>query len=282
MLGCLAASAWAGPDDSQAIRIGLTPVILDDRIGFLRDWERWLEGELQHPVRFVQRAKYQDIMDLLERNQLDAAWICGYPYVRYLDTVQLLAVPVYHGKPLYRSYIITRRQNSDIATFEDLKDRVFAFSDPLSNSGYLYPVYRLHQMFPKLAQPQRHLFRRTFFTWGHRHVIEAVATGLADAGAVDGYVWEQLNRLHPELTSQTRVIEKSPEFGFPPLVTGKGLDPQRHKALAEVLGRMHEVPEGRRLLASLGLDRFTFRTPKLYAGIALMASSVGDDQAPER
>ena len=277
LLGGLVTAQWVGASNEQPIRIGLTPVILDNRIGFLRNWAHWLEGELQHPVEFTQRAKYQDIMDLLERAQLDAAWICGYPYVRNMDTLELLAVPLYRGKPLYRSYIITHAHNKEIKEFSDMRGKVFAFSDPLSNSGYLYPIYRLHQLFPSESQPQRKLFRRTFFTWGHRHVIEAVATGLADAGAVDGYVWDQLSRLHPELTSQTRIVEKSPEFGFPPLVTTKGLSAERRNALALAFGRMHEDPRGRELLNSLGLDGFAFRTPKLFAGIALMASSVGDE-----
>ena len=282
MLLYLALTRWARASDGQPIRIGLTPVILDNRIGFLRNWARWLGRELQHPVEFTQRAKYQDIMDLLERGQLDAAWICGYPYVRNMDTLELLAVPVYRGKPLYRSYIIAHVHNKEIMKLSDMRGKVFAFSDPLSNSGYLYPVYRLHQLFPNEHQPQRKLFRRTFFTWGHRHVIEAVADGLADAGAVDGYIWDQLSRLHPRLTSQTRIIEKSPEFGFPPLVTTKRLSAERYNALALAFGRMHEDPQGRELLHALGLDRFAFRTPKLFAGIALMASIVGDELGQEK
>ncbi len=280
LLGCLAAGVRAG-DERPPIRIGLTPVILDDRVAFLRRWAHWLEARLDQPVAFVQRAKYQDIMELLSSDQLDAAWICGYPYVRHLDSLDLLAVPVYQGRPLYRSYIITGVDNHEAQGMQDLARGVFAFSDPLSNSGYLYPVYRLHQLFPHLPQPQRRLFRRTFFTWGHRHVIEAVGVGLADAGAVDGYVWDQLARLHPELTARTRIVERSPEFGFPPLVTPHHLDTERRERLARVLGHMHEEPAGRRLLASLGLDRFAFRTPSLYAGIALMASSVADERSQD-
>ncbi len=276
LMGGLALGGALPAGQTDAIHIGLTPVILDDRVGFLRRWGQWLGEQLGRPVRFVQRAKYQDIMDLLDRGQLDAAWICGYPYVRHIDTLSLLATPVYKGEPLYHSLIITNRRHPGYHQFRDLAGSVFAFSDPLSNSGYLYPTYRLHQLFPHQERPQHRLFRRTFFTWGHRHVIEAVASGLADAGAVDGYVWEQLSRLHPELTSQTRIIERSPAFGFPPLVTTRQADPALSRDLGRVLTHMHEDARGRPLLESLGLDRFAFRTPKLYAGIALMASSVGD------
>ena len=274
LLGGLALSPGLSQAGANPLRIGLTPVILDNRVDFLHRWAAWIEQQLGLPVHFVQRAKYQEIMDLLERGQLDAAWICGYPYVRHLDTLELLAVPVYRGEPLYQAYLITGVHSTRVKSLKDLSGKVFAFSDPLSNSGYLYPVYRLHQLFPHQSESQRRLFRRTFFTWGHRHVIEAVASGLADGGSVDGYVWDQLQRLHPELTRQTRIFERSPKFGFPPLVTTRHLDSQRRAALAALLGRMHEDPTGRHLLRSLGLDRFVFRTTRLYAGIALMASSV--------
>ncbi|RMG35896.1 MAG: ABC transporter substrate-binding protein [Gammaproteobacteria bacterium] len=260
---------------AEPLRIGLTPVILDDRVAFLRRWSVWLAKQLGQPVNFVQRAKYQDIMEQLDRRHVDAAWICGYPYVQHLDTLDLLAVPVYRGEPLYHAYIITQRKRREVQKLEDLEGRSFAFSDPLSNSGYLYTAYRLHQLRP--ANGRDRFFRRTFFTWGHRHVIEAVASGLADGGSVDGYVWDQLARLHPELTGQTRIVERSPAFGFPPIVSTHGSEPGQQRQLAEVLSQMHEDPEGRELLASLGLDGFVFRTPKLYAGIALMASTVGDE-----
>lgn len=259
----------------ESLRIGLTPVILDDRVDFLRRWGEWMERQLGRPVSFVQRAKYQEVLELLGRRRVEAAWICGYPYVQHLDTLNLLTVPVYRGEPLYHAYIITGQDRQDVHRLEDLEDHTFAFSDPLSNSGYLYTAYRLRQLRPH--QRRLRFFRRTFFTWGHRHVIEAVASGLADGGSVDGYVWDQLSRLHPELTGRTRIVERSPAFGFPPLVTGKGDDAETGRRLGEVLSRMHEDAEGRRLLGSLGLDRFVFRTPKLYAGIAMMASTVGDE-----
>jgi hypothetical protein len=53
------------------LRFGLTPVILDDRVTFLRQWAAWLEARLGRPVVFVQRGRYREIMDLLLRGGLD-------------------------------------------------------------------------------------------------------------------------------------------------------------------------------------------------------------------
>ncbi|MBA1148035.1 PhnD/SsuA/transferrin family substrate-binding protein [Ectothiorhodospiraceae bacterium WFHF3C12] len=261
------ASAWAG----EPIRIGLTPVFLDDQVSLLQRWRGYLEEHLGRPVRFVQRTTYSEINDLLARGRVDAAWICGAPYLRQRDVVDLLAVPVFHGEPRYRSYLIVPADDNRTQGWTDLRGKVFAYSDPDSNSGSLYPKTVMRQ---KGLDPDR-LFRTSFFAWGHRNVVEAVASGLAGAGAVDGYVWETLRRFEPGLTAQTRVVERSREFGFPPLVIREGVAESTRDALRRVLIRMGDEERGRALLDALNLDGFTRGSPQLYQGIGDMIRAEG-------
>ncbi len=255
----------------SVLRVGLTPVILDDQYAFLQRWQHWLEQKLGQPVRFVQRLKYRDITEALLIEELDAAWVCGYPYVRYRPYMTLLAVPRYKGGLTYHSYLIVSRALPQVQKLRQLKGRVFAFSDPDSNSGYLYPSYRFHE----LGLDPARFFERTFFTWAHRNTIDAVADDLADAGAVDSYIWEQYRRYHPEVVERTRIIERSPAFGFPPLVVRNSLPDGRRRRLQEILLHMHEDREGRELLEALGLDGFAPGTPRLYAGIERMWHAMG-------
>jgi phosphonate transport system substrate-binding protein len=248
------------------LRFGITPVMLDDRIGFLNAWAAWLSAQLGRPVRFVQRARYREILDLLLRDQLDLAWICGYPYVQHQDRLTLIAVPTFQGQPLYRAYVIAGA-DTGIETLESLQDRLFAWSDPDSNSGYLYPRFYLSGAG---RDPDR-FFRRTFFTWGHPRSVMAVAEGLADGAAVDGYVWETLARRDPAMTDKTRVILRSPLFGFPPLVAAPNLpDAERVRLRAVLVGQTRD-PVGRALLAELNLDGFSVAEPALFDDIAAMA-----------
>ena len=251
------------------LRFGLTPVILDDRVTFLRQWGAWLEARLGRPVVFVQRGRYREIMDLLLRGGLDLAWICGYPYVQHQADLSLIAVPRFQGQPLYRSYVIVGADAS-FQSLEDLKGGLFAWSDPDSNSGYLFPRYRLSQ----LGEDPDRYFRRAFFTWGHRHCVEAVAEGLADGAAVDGYVWETLARREPLLTARTRVVLRSPLFGFPPLVGAPGLAESDVAAVRRVLLAQEGDATGRRLLGELNLDGFSAEGPALFLDIAHMAGLV--------
>ena len=255
----------------QTVRIGTTPVFLDDHRAFLEEWRGYLEQRLERPVVFVQRGSYREISDMVVNGKLDFAWVCGYPYVRYKAGMRLVAVPVFKGKPLYQSYVIVPRADTTTKSLLDLKGKIYAFSDPLSNSGWLAPQAELK----RAGMDSATFFRKTFFTWAHRKVVEAVADGLAQGGSVDGYVWETLNILHPQLTARTRVVQKSVEYGFPPIVARQSISPQALDAMRTVLIRMNRDAAGQDLLKRLNLDGFEAGSDALYEDIARNMRLVG-------
>lgn len=249
-----------------AVRIGLTAVFLDDEIRFLLRWRAYLEQRLGRKVEFVQRGRYRETVELLRQGHLEAAWICGFPYVRFRRELQLLAVPLFEGKPLYRSYLIVPASDGATRSILDLRGKVFAFSDPDSNSGFLYPSYVLHGA----RERPESFFKRAFFTWAHRKVVDAVSSRLAQGGSVDGYVWETLRVAPGDLTAGTRVVSKSPEFGHPPIVVRANLAPGLAQELRAAFTGMNGDAEGRALLASLNLDGFTPGDDRLFDSIESM------------
>jgi len=255
--------------EPSPLRFGVTPVLPDGRARFLNGWSGWLAAQLGRPVAFVERSRYREIVDLLLRGQIDLAWICGYPYVQHRAKLTLLAVPRFRGQTLYQSYLIVAADGA-AQSLTDLEGGLFAWADPDSNSGYLYPRYRIF----KAGKDPDAFFRRTFFTWGHPRSITAVAEGLVDGAAVDSYVWETLALRHPELTSATRIIERSPQFGFPPLVAGPALAPADQEPIRRVLAAQGEDTVGRALLADIDLDGFRVEAPDLYLDVARMAEEL--------
>lgn len=251
-----------------SIRLGLTAVVVRENLRFLDQWARYLSGKMGQPVEFVRRRSYQEVMDMLASGGLDFAWICGYPFIKKRDPefLRLLTVPVYNGAPTYHSYIIVHK-DSPYKTPDDLKDKVFAFSDPESNSGFLYPRSFLVD---KGIRPDT-FFRQAFFTYNHAETVEAVAVGMADGGAVDSYIWDYLNANNPEMAGNTRIINRSPAFGFPPLVSRMGVDPAVVKKMKAVFTSMADDPEGRVFLEGLKLDGFGAFSPNLFDGIRQMA-----------
>ena len=255
---------FAHSDGSQPLSIGTTPVFLDDDVAFLRDWQAYLQRELGRLVVFVQRRSYREVSELLLAEKLDTAWICGFPYVRYRDRMRLLAVPTYEGEPLYRSYVIVPSSDQTTQSIADLGGKIYAFSDPDSNSGWLVPNSQLF----RLGKDAATFFRKSFFTWGHRRVVDAVAVGLAQGGSVDGYVWDTLKIHHPEITDQTRVAHRSVKYGFPPFVTRSQLPAGDFKQLQEVLVAMRTNAAGQGLLHKLNLEGFQVAPESVFAGIA--------------
>ncbi|MGI9382461.1 MAG: PhnD/SsuA/transferrin family substrate-binding protein [Methyloligellaceae bacterium] len=255
---------------SGDLRFGLTPVFLTNDLELLERLQSYLANMTGRTVRLIQRRTYQEITALLISGQLDAAWICGYPYIRYRDQLQLLALPVWNGRPLYQSYLIVDddRAAKDIG---DLRGDIHAFSDPDSNSGYLVTTALLAE---RDLRPSE-FFGRTFFTYGHRNVVRAVSSGLAGSGSVDGYVWEVLNETEPQLTNRTRILRKSEWLGFPP-IAGPAVprDVAATRLLTDALMSMDRHEEGRQILHMLRLDRFEKHGPALFDQIATKVKQV--------
>lgn len=253
------------------IRIGTTAVFLDDQLHLLRQWSRYLEERLGQVTSFVHRHSYQEITDLLLNYQIDAAWVCSPPYLMNVPRVRLLCVPVWEGEPLYRSYVIVPTTDTRTRDILDLRGRVYAFSDPQSNSGHLVPMVELlHAGFTPVD-----FFEKFFFTYSHRDVVGAVSIGLADGGSVDGYVWETMKKELPGSTDKTRVAWRSPLYGFPPLIARSNLQQDRFDALQRAFVEMHEDPVGRVLLTKLNLDGFAREQPALFASVRANLDLVG-------
>lgn len=271
----LAAGAWlAGPPgrawaEDEPVPFGIAPVFLTEMTSLLKDWRGYLNPRLGSPVVFVQRDNYREVTDSLLSGRLLFAWICGYPYVAHRDRLALVAVPVYQGAPLYRSYLIVGASDRSTHSLLDLKGRIFAYADPDSNSGYLVPRVDLVR---QGIDPDR-FFRRTFFSGGHRNAIEAVSVGLADGAHVDGYVWDTVERFSPEITGRTRVVSRSKSYAFPPIVAGPAVSEDLRLRMREALTGMGSDPAAAGLLDRLNLDGFVPGEPSAFEEIAAMAQT---------
>jgi phosphonate transport system substrate-binding protein len=140
---------------------------------------------------------------------------------------------------------------------------VFAFSDPQSNSGFLVPTTELIRAG---IRPTR-FFKKSFFTYAHRKVVDAVTTGLADAGEIDGYVYDTIEKQYPERTRDVRVAWRSPQYGFPPIVARRSLDDESFLRIQRALLGMKDRPAARDVLQRLNLDGFVPDDDKVFDGI---------------
>ncbi|HEY8009069.1 MAG TPA: PhnD/SsuA/transferrin family substrate-binding protein [Methylocella sp.] len=124
------------PEFQPSIRFGLTPVFLTSDLELLGRLQEYLQRAMGLPVALAMRRSYQEITALLTSDQLDAAWMCGYPFVTHRAELRPVAVPLWRAKPLYQSDIIIDHDRQ-AQEFAELRGDIHAFSRPDSNSGFL-------------------------------------------------------------------------------------------------------------------------------------------------
>jgi phosphonate transport system substrate-binding protein len=215
-------------------------------------------------LKMVQDGSYVEVLERLKLGKVDVASLGSLPYVIGHDDfgLELLAAPMVNGKTVNHSLIIVHA-DSPATSLEDLRGQIFGFCDPLSFSGKLVPAYMLAQ----IDETPGAFFEDYSYTQSHDKTIEAVARKLIDAGAVDGLVWEGYNRLHPGISSKTKVIKKSDPYGIPPVVVRPGLEPRLKRKIKEILLDMHNNEEGKAILQGLMVDRFVEIDDSAYDSI---------------
>lgn len=231
------------------------------------EFREYLEKKLETHVHLKQRRTYEEINTLLNDASVQMAFTCtgGYLAGRQAFGLEVLAVPVVGGKTAYRSYIITHR-NNPAGSLEELRGQVFAFTDPLSLSGRIYPVATLNSQ----GYTTKTFFKKTFYTESHDKSIEAVATGLADGAAVDSLIFDSLYTLPDSFARQVQIIHQSKEFGMPPVVVTPGLDKGKKRTLLKVLLGMANDPRGQVVLQHLEMDGFAIPSPELYRSAIIL------------
>lgn len=238
-----------------------------ETFGYYRQLLDYIGEKLGREVQFIQRKTYGEINELLGIGQIDLAFICSGPYAAGKEKydLELVATPQVRQSRYYQSYLIVNK-TSQFKRLEDLKGRVFAFTDPDSNTGKLVPTYWLFEIG---EQPETY-FSKTIYTYSHDNSILAVAKALVDGAAIDGLIWEYYNQKDPVFTSRTRVIRKSEPYGIPPIVASKYLSSELKDRIRELFFEMHLDPRGQKILDELMIDRFLAPRDEWYDTIRQM------------
>lgn len=231
----------------------------------------YLEEKLNRPVELVQRRTYLEINDLIEHGEVDIAFVCTSAYVQGHDTfgMELLVAPQVNGKITYNSVLIVPA-DSGAQSIKDLRGKVFAFTDPISLTGRVYPTFIVEQ----LGFTSEEFFARTFFTYSHDEAIRAVASKVADGAAVDSLVLEFALAHDPSLKDRVRVIYTSPDFGIPPVVVSPLTRPQVKAEIQALLLEMANDPDAREALASIGVDRFVKIDDSAYNSVRALVKEI--------
>lgn len=226
-----------------------------------KDMVDYISKKLGVNIEFKQRKTYSEVNELLQKNKLDFAFICTGAYLEAKNKIpiEILVVPVVNGRPYYQAYVIVHK-DSNIDDLRGLKNRSFAFTDPLSNTGYAYIVNWLKN---NKTTPEKY-FSKTIFTYAHDYSIQAVKRKIVDGATVDGLVYKYLKKFQPEKVEGIKIINKSRDFGIPPFVVQKNLNNDLKTRLKNIMLTMHLEKEGKELLNRIMIDKFIEADESLY------------------
>jgi len=259
-----------GQEKRETVRIGVASMITPvDSVAYYQDIVDYVAEKLGQDAEMVHRRTYDEMDRMLAKGEVDAAFICSAPYVKDKREfgVELLAAPVVAKEPFYRSYIIVHK-DSPIRSFDDLQGKSFAFTDPKSNSGKLYPEYYL----AKKGMTPDDFFESYIYSYSHNKSVELVAKKVVDGAAVESPVYQYLKKKGSPYVLQTRIIHKSPKFGMPPVVVRAELPTFIKEKMREILTSMHRDPAGRKILDAMLIDRFMEVRESNYDSIREMES----------
>lgn len=262
-----------GSIDPKPLRIAVAAVLSPEgTVESYAELADYLGRQLGRPAQIVQRRTYAEVNALIAANEVDIAFVCTSAYVAGRDQsiMDLLVIPEIAGETVYRSALIVPASSSALS-MEDLRGASFAFTDPMSLTGRVYPTHRLLQ----LGESPEEFFSETIFTYGHDRAIEAVAARVVDGAAVDQLVLTNMLRSDRSLAGRIRVIEVSPDFGIPPVVVPSGTPASIREAFEELLMGLTDHAAGTRILADLGVDRFVLGTDEAYDGARTMVYETG-------
>jgi len=236
-------------------------------IAYYRDLLRYVQDKIGEKIEYVDRQSYAEINEMLKSGKLEAAFVCSGPYTdgKKQFGLELLVVPQAYGSTVYHSYILTAK-DSPIQSFEQMRGKRFAFTDPLSNTGKLVPTY----MLAKMNETPEKFFRELIFTHSHDKAIKAVAQKIVDGAAVDSLIWEYLNATNPEFTSKTRILIKSPPYAIPPVAVPRNLDPRLKDKMKQAFLHAHLDPKGQEILQKMKIEKFVVIDDKAYDSVREM------------
>lgn len=251
--------------EDEAVHVAIATISSPrESYSYYNELLQYIAAKIQIPIHSIQKRSNEEVNQLLHDGAVDFAFISSGAYIEFNTDKELdiLATPVIENTQHYHAYLITNQHNN-AQSFADLEGLNFAYSDPLSHTGYNYPLYRIK----KLGKDPDKFFAKSIFSFGHDFSIEMVNREVVDAAFVDGLIYDFLAKYSPDKISNTKIIEVSEAFGIPPIVCPKTLKKQRFDLYQEIFLNLHKEARGREILNRLNIDRYEKGSDDMYDGI---------------
>ncbi|MFB3147490.1 MAG: phosphate/phosphite/phosphonate ABC transporter substrate-binding protein [Thermodesulfobacteriota bacterium] len=206
----------------------------------------YLQKEMGIAVKGYVTQDHAAAVEALRNGEADISFMGGLPYVLAHEIIgaEVILSEVYRGSPTYRARIFVLR-DSGIEKVEDLKGKSIAFADPISESGFIYPLEIMVEAgLLKRGDDPKEVFSNVYFAGGYQQAIQALANGLVDAAGVSQFADLLLT---PEQLPKITWIAESKPIPSHLVCVRKGLDKERVDAFKQAMLKLNQ-PENKHLL----------------------------------
>jgi len=269
----LALAALAFPVHAQSLKVSAIPD--ESPTELLRKFKplgAYLEQQTGMRVDWTPVNDYPAVVEGLAAKRIDLAWLGGFTFVQArLRTGNAIPIAQRVEDEKFSSYYIVPKASTAKA-LQDLKGRTFAFGSPASTSGHLMPRYFLLKAG---INPDKD-FTRLAFSGAHDATVAFVASGRAEAGALNASVYDKLIEKGDANAKAVRILQTTPPYYDYNWTVRGGLDPVLVKNLtAAFLNLDAKNPAHKEILDLQRATRFVAARPENYKGIEEAARSAG-------
>lgn len=234
---------------------------------------RLLEKESGLKYKIEVPVSYTAVVTAMGAGKVDIGWLSPIPYVIAHDMygTEVILTSVRDKSTKYWSFIIART-DSDINKLEDLKGKKFAYGDPMSTSGTIYPKNLIRTS----GHDPEKFFSEVIYAGAHDKVAMAVYNKQVDAGAIYGGVVSdarlKVKSMIPDILEKTKVVARSIEIPNDTVSVRKGLPEDIVRRVKEGLLKVAESDEGREAVMTVyGIDGFVEASDSDYDSVRKVA-----------
>ena len=247
VLSVLGAVLPGGPVAAKDLKFGFTPVLgqAEERAEF-EPLTSYLSDVIGQKVVLYVAKNYGDLRTQMEAGEVDIGSFSPFAYVDAASggKIRLIAQSVIAGSATYRGIVVARK-NGGPKSIADLQGKRFAFVDPKSASGYVYPRAMLIE---KGINPDT-FFKETIFAGDHMKVMAAVLDGRVDAGATyDDALGIAKSTGMP--SDNLAIIASTDPIPHDAIAVRTGLDKALTKRIQTALVNLDKTEAGRRVIAN--------------------------------
>ena len=240
-------NAEGGSEKPEKLVMGFVPSQDSGEIAStVEPLEKRLSDELGIEVEGRVMTNYNALIEAMGSNEVQIGFIPAFGYVLANQEydVEVILKSVRYGSGTYKAQYVVRA-DSDIESLEDLRGKIWAYGDPTSTSGYLFPASQLINEFDLegTTELEQDFFAGTVQAGGHDTAAIAVYEGDADVATTFEDVREELAEDYPDVMEKLKVIGYTDEIPNDTISVTADLDDELVQQIKDIFLSFNEDKE---------------------------------------